>query len=120
MAAGHLDATATPFTAARGRYVVQHGRGDSAQVHHIQTGRGQTANQRRAERWTRQAPVAPNRHGFFARCDGLGPKRTAQVFSKGFIDGFTHDAADVIGFEYGRVDLHERPCSDGDGEWGRL
>jgi hypothetical protein len=106
VAAGDLDAAGAAVFAARGRDVVEHRRGDRAQVHHVQAGGGQAADQRRAERRAGQAPVAADRHGLVTGQQRHRAEGTAQFVSKAVVDGIAHHAADVVGLEDGSGNLH--------------
>jgi hypothetical protein len=53
------------------------------------------------------AAVAPHRHRALAGGQRLRAEGAAQVFGEGLVDGLADDAADVVGLEDGRMDVHE-------------
>ena len=55
------------------------------------------------------ATITPDGHGALSGSDGLRAKRTSQVLGKIFIDGLANNAANVVSFEDGGVDLHNCP-----------
>jgi hypothetical protein len=87
---------------------VQHGRGDRAHVDHLDAGGHQALDQRLGQRGARQAPVAPHGHRLFAGRAGGAAEGPAERFGHVGIESDGHDAADVIGLEDRRAELHER------------
>ena len=85
---------------------VQHGRGDHADVDHVDTGSGQATDQCCSQRWPAEPAVAANGDRGFAFFEGAGAERPAQGLSHFLVDGGRHNAADVIGLEYGCTGLH--------------
>ena len=107
MAAGDHDAAAAAVLAARGGDVIKHRRGDRTDVHDVEAGGLQAADQRRHQLGAGQAAIAADSHGFFAGIDSLAAECPAEVFGEFFVQGRADDATHVIGLEDGRVNLHE-------------
>ena len=102
VAARHLDAA----LASGAGHKVQHGRGGQANVDDLNTSRHQTPYQRGRQCGATQAAVAPHRHRALTLGQGMRAKCLAQALGHLLIQGGRHDAADVVGFEDRRGDLH--------------
>jgi len=77
-----------------------------AEVDHVQPGRGQATHQRGHQARAGEAPVAPHRHRTLAGGDGFAAEGAAELLGEVLVDGLADHAADVIGLEDARVDLH--------------
>ena len=102
VAAGDLDAGGTQGAGSK----VQHRSGARANVDHVQAGFGQPQFQRRHQRRPRQAAIAPHGHGALAFGTRRRTKGAPQRARQCFVHRGGHHAANVIGLENGRMDLH--------------
>ena len=105
--------------AARGGHVVEHRRGDGAEIDHVQPRRGQAAHQRGHQARAGEPSVAPDRHRALAGGDGFAAEGAAELLGKVLIDGLADHAADVVGLEDARVDLHGLASDENRGIVGR-
>ena len=86
------------------RAEVHHRRGHKAQIDHIDPARAEAICQRCQQFRAGQAAVAADHHCGLALGACCGAEGTADEACGVSIDGFSDDAADVVGFEDGGVD----------------
>jgi hypothetical protein len=106
VAAGDLDARGAAVPGARRGHVIEHRRGDGADVDHVQPGRCQALDQGRHQRRPGDPSVTPHRHRLLAQPHGFGAEGSAQMFRERFVERLVDDAADVVGLEGRCFDVH--------------